>query len=499
MSKELVLELNNIRKVFPGVVALDGVELKLHRGEVLGLIGENGAGKSTLMNVLIGSLKPDNGTMIFKGEPYNPSNPNNALKTGISMVHQEISLVPSMSVIDNIWLGREEMFTKLGIVSFKEKRKKTYELLEKFKISLDIDKNVGSLTIANTQLVEILRAASYNPDVIILDEPTSSLTDNEINKLFDIIKYLTEQGTAVIYITHKLEELFIVCDRITVFRDGKYVTSKNIEDTTKNQLVSLMVGRELTNLFPKEEVEHGEEILKCQKLGIDGVFNDINFSVKAGEILGFMGLVGAKRTELMESIFGLTKLDRGTMYLRGQEITNKSAKEAIKHKFAFVTEDRFKTGGIHSLPIKLNMSLAYLNEITKLGFVNQRQETRDTRRMVDAMQIKISSEQNPLSSLSGGNQQKVIIGKWLLTEPEIFILDEPTRGIDVGSKAEIYKLIGNLVKEGKAVILISSELAELMGLSDNIVVLREGKQMAYIKREDFNQDKLMSYAFGVVE
>lgn len=499
MTSETVLKIEHITKIFPGVVALDDVQLELKRGEVLGLVGENGAGKSTLMNILIGSLKPEKGTMILKGSSYNPSSPNQALKEGISMVHQEITLVPSMTVIDNIWLGREDLVTKFGIIDYKKKKRQTEALFQKLDINLNTEQIVETLTVANAQLVEIVRAASYNPDIIILDEPTSSLTEHEIKKLFAIIKDLTQHGTSVIYISHKLEELFIICDRVTVFRDGKYIDTKKVEETSKDELISMMVGRKITQLFPKSEVEFGEEILRCEQLTVNGVFENISFSIKSGEILGFLGLVGSKRTDVMESIFGLNKLDGGTMYMRGREIKNNSSRDAIKNRFAFVTEDRLRTGGIHEMPIKTNMSLAYLNSITRIGFVNARQESKDTKRMIDAMSIKVSSEYNPLSSLSGGNQQKVIIGKWLLTQPEIFILDEPTRGIDVGSKSEIYKLIGELVKQGKAVILVSSELPELMGLSDNIVVLREGKQVAHVERSQFNQDKLMSYAFGIAE
>lgn len=499
MEQQMVLEAKDITMTFPGVKALDNVKLDLRAGEVLGLIGENGAGKSTLMNILLGTYTPVTGTMHLKGSAYTPRSPHDALRSGISMIHQEISLIHSMSIAENIWLGRETKFTRGGIIDNKARLEATKVLLEEIELDLDPDALVETLPIAAMQLVEVARAISYESDVVIMDEPTSALTDVEVGKLYNIIRKLSAKGKSVIYISHKLEELFDICHRVTVFRDGKYVTTKKTEELDKDQLVSLMVGRDVTNLYPKEDVKIGDVVFECRNLERKGSFKNVSFSVHAGEILGFCGLIGAQRTEIMQAIFGLDKMDAGQMFLNGEEIVNRSPRQAIANHIALVTEDRLRTGGIHMLSVKTNLSLAYLRKLCKFGFVDQKQETEDYDRMASAMNIKVSSPGQALSSLSGGNQQKVIIGKWLLTEPSVLILDEPTRGVDVGAKAEIYKLIGQLAKQGKAIIMISSELPELMGISDRIHVVKEGEIAAYVNREDFDQDRLMSYAFGVNE
>jgi len=492
-----VLEMDGISKYFPGVKALDNVRLKLRKGDVLGLIGENGAGKSTLMKILLGMQPPDTGKMILKGRAFKPKSPADALKQWISMIHQEISLVHTMTVAENVWIGRENEFLGYGLLDKKKRTAATRELFDKYKINIDPDTEVAKLSIANMQLVEVARAISYNSDIIIMDEPTSALTNTEIDMLYRIIGDLRNAGKSIIFISHKLEELFAICSRVTVLRDGQYVATSDINDIDTEALIKQMVGREITDLFPKEDVELGDVVLEVRNLSRNGSFSDINFSVRKGEILGFCGLMGAQRTEIMQAIFGIDKIDSGTIILGGREIKNKTVKDAIGHKFAMVTEDRLRRGVIHKLPVRVNMSLAFLKKVCRFGFVKRKLEAAYCKEMVDKMQIKVSSMEQVISSLSGGNQQKVIIGKWLLTQPDVLILDEPTRGIDVGSKADIYRLIGEMAKMHKAVLVVSSELPEVMGISDRILVIREGRIVAEKQRHEFAQDTLMAHAFGL--
>lgn len=499
MNQEYILEMKEITMQFPGVKALDCVSLQVKKGEVLGLIGENGAGKSTLMKVLLGINHPTAGSIVFNGKPFAPKSPNDALHSGISMIHQEISLIPEMTVAENIWLGREKRFQRYHIIDGKKRAEETKKFLELLDLDIDPDKHVSELPVAQMQLVELARAVSYDADVIIMDEPTSALTDVETQKLFRIVRQVSEKGTAVIFISHKLEELLEICDRITVLRDGQYVDTKATTDLSKNQLINLMVGREITDMYPKEQTQIGKEIFSCKGISRRGSFQDVSFSVHEGEILGFCGLMGAQRTEIVQAIFGLEPPERGEMYLNGEKISNKNPKAAIHRHFALVTEDRLRRGALHTLPIRDNMSLAYLEKVCCAGFVDKKAEARDCKKMVDSMNIKMRNLTQPIGSLSGGNQQKVIIGRWLLTQPQVFILDEPTRGIDVGAKAEIYRLIGKMAKSGKAIMMVSSELPELMGICDRILVVREGRLVADVPRSQFSQDLLMSYAFGVNE
>lgn len=496
-NKEIILEMKNITKIFPGVKALDNVELTLHKGESLALIGENGAGKSTLMKILLGSYKPDGGTMMLKGEEYKPHTPAYALSKGISMIHQELTLVPEMTVSENIWIGREKNFSHFGIMDVKKRAKATKKLLERLNISIDPNQPVAKLSVANMQLVEIARAVSYDSDIIIMDEPTSALTNAEIDKLYDIIKDLLANDKSVIFISHKLEELYTICETITVLRDGQYVSTHDMKKITQEELIRLMVGRKLENLYPKADVPIGKVALEVKQLTRKGYFNNISFDVHKGEILGFCGLMGAGRTEIMQSIFGIDPVDSGEIYLYGKPIDTSSTKKSIENGLAMVTEDRLRRGAIHRLSVRENISLAYLREISKNGFIDFQQEHEDCEQTIKSMEIKVASMEQEIGSLSGGNQQKAIIGKWLLTSPEVLILDEPTRGIDVGSKSEIYKLIGELAGQGKAIIIVSSELPEVMGISDRIMVIRNGEIVAHKKRGEFDQEELMSHAFGV--
>ncbi|MDL2293626.1 sugar ABC transporter ATP-binding protein [Ruminococcaceae bacterium OttesenSCG-928-D13] len=497
MASDYLLEMHDITKIFPGVRALDKVSFKLGHGEAHALIGENGAGKSTLMKVALGSYQPDTGEMRLKGEAFAPKSPADALGRGISMIHQELTLVPEMTVAENIWIGRENNFKRAGLISPARRTKATRQLLDQLGIELDPDTVVSKLSVAHMQLVEIARAVSYDSDVIIMDEPTSALTNREIDKLYEIVNDLIAHGKSVIFISHKLEELFTICSKITVLRDGQFVATEDTANVTQDELIRMMVGRKLENLYPKEEAEIGEVIFEVRNLSRPGYFEDVSFSVKRGEVLGFCGLMGAGRTEIMQSIFGIDRAVSGEILVNGKPVKIKNTKQAIKSKMAMVTEDRLRRGAIHKLSVKTNISLAYLDAITHFEFIDQKQEIEDCQRMVDTMGIKVASINQEIGSLSGGNQQKAIIGKWMLTQPEILILDEPTRGIDVGSKSEIYRLINSLAQSGKAIIVVSSELPEIMGICDRILVVRNGRIAAESPRAEFNQENLMKHAFGV--
>lgn len=494
-NNEIILEMKDIVKVFPGVRALDGAQLTIKKGQVHALIGENGAGKSTLMKVLLGIYQEDEGEVIFHGKPAHFKSPHAALSAGISMIHQEISLIPSTDVSENVWIGREKNFTTMGILSKSKRVAATQALLDELNIQINPKTIVRSLNVANMQLVEIARAVSYDADIIIMDEPTSSLTDSEVELLYKIIRGLSAKGTAVIFISHKLEEIFEICDHVTVMRDGKYISDHPTSEVTKDKLVTLIAGREISQLFPKEEAEIKDPVLEVRNLCSDR-FHNVSFKVHEGEILGFSGLVGAGRTEIMRAVFGIDKCDSGQIFLNGKEIKINSPKDAIAHGLGMVTEDRRADGIISPLPVSTNISLAYLPKIAKAGFVEAAQETQDAQEMVKKLDVRTSSLKKAIGALSGGNQQKAIIARWLLTNPKVMILDEPTRGIDVGSKSEIHRLISQLAKQGMAVIMISSEMPEILGMSDRIIVVRDGELVASVDRKDATQELLLQYAFG---
>ena len=496
-KKEPILCVKNVSKSFPGVQALKGVNLRVYPGEVHALLGENGAGKSTLMKIVLGMYQPSSGEMECKGRKYAPKSPAEALANGISMIHQEISLVPTTTVSENIWIGRESRFGNKVFINKKKQNEATDEILKRLGLHIKPSAVVSGLSIAEMQLVEIARAVSYDSDIIIMDEPTSALTDDEVDKLYDIIDSLKKQGKAVIYISHKFDEIFHICDRATVFRDGEYIDENMIAEVTEEMLVSKMVGRKMDDMFPKLEIEIGEPVLEVEHLQRKSIVNDVSFTVRKGEILGFAGLLGAGRTEIMETLFGVTPKDSGTVRLHGKEVHIANAKQAIRHKMAMITEDRRHTGLILMQSVRMNESLAYLRQITKCGFFNRKAEIKDTDDYARKLSIKVPSMNTEIALLSGGNQQKAIIAKWLLTEPDVLIMDEPTRGIDVGAKAEIYKLIGELAKQGKAIILVYSELPEVCGISDRIMVVRQGMIAGEFNREEFNSDAIMKCAFGV--
>lgn len=489
-----ILQVQNLSKSFLGVKALDNIQFDIQKGEVHALMGENGAGKSTFMKILMGLLKPDSGEIIFEGEILKSSNVHENLLKGISMIHQEILVVPELTVAQNIFLGREISYRSW--LNDKVINQKAQELLDLIGVKINAQTKIKNLRIAEMQMVEIAKAISNNAKVIIMDEPTSALTNNEVAMLFKIIKDLKDKGVAIIYISHKMDEIYEIADRITVLRDGNYIETKKTNEFDKNALIALMVGREINDLFPEKEISKGEKkaILSIKNFSSKGKFENINFEVHAGEVLGIAGLMGAGRTEIVRAIFGLDKYDNGEITLKGNKISIKSPKEAIENGIGYVSEDRKALGFIPAMSINENISLSSLANISKAWFVNSTDEQEATTQLSNDLKIKSTSMNQKVMTLSGGNQQKVVIAKVLLTSPSLVILDEPTRGIDIGAKFEIYKLINQLTDKGIAVIMISSELPEILGMSDRIMVLSKGKQTALLSRQEATQEKIMQYA-----
>lgn len=491
-NSQNILQVQNLSKSFLGVKALDNIQFGLQKGEVHALMGENGAGKSTFMKILMGLLKPDSGEIIFEGEVLKSNNVHENLQKGISMIHQEILVVPELTVAQNIFLGRETNYRSW--LNDKAINQKAQEILDAIGIKINAQTKIKNLSIAEMQMVEIAKAISNNAKVIIMDEPTSALTDNEVAMLFKIIKDLKAKGVAIIYISHKMDEIYEITDRITVLRDGQYIATKNTNELDKNALIALMVGRQINDLFLENNSIKGESILSVQNLNKKGKFKDINFEVHAGEVLGIAGLMGAGRTEIARAIFGLDKYDSGEIIIKGNKVEIKSPEDAIKNGIGYVSEDRKALGFIPALSIKENISLSSLGNFAKTWFVNASNEHEAATRLSTDLKIKSTSINQKVMTLSGGNQQKVVIGKVLLTAPSLVILDEPTRGIDIGAKFEIYKLINQLTDKGIAVIMISSELPEILGMSDRIMVLSKGKQTALLSKQEATQEKIMQYA-----
>ncbi len=491
---EYLLSAEGIRKEFPGVVALDDVEFKLKRGTVHALMGENGAGKSTLMKILAGIYTPDKGDVKLKGAEIRLKSPLDALENGIAMIHQELNLMPFMTVAENIWIRREPK-NRFGFVDHGEMKRITARLFDRLKIKIDPEIEVRHLSVANRQMVEIAKAVSYESDVLIMDEPTSALTEREVAHLFEIIRDLREQGIGIVYITHKMNELFEIADEFSVFRDGKFIGTHASSDVTRDDIIRMMVGREITQMFPKEEVPIGDVVLSVKNLALDGVFRDVSFDVRAGEILGIAGLVGSGRSNVAETLFGVTPASSGTISIDGKTLSIDSPNKAIRNRMAFLTEDRKDTGCLLILDILENMQIAVLQDrFVKGGFVTERQVTAACEEMSRKLRVKTPNLQERIENLSGGNQQKVLIGRWLLTNPRILILDEPTRGIDVGAKAEIHRLVTELARDGVAVIMISSEMPEVLGMSDRIMVMHEGRVTGFLDRAEATQIKVMELA-----
>jgi inositol transport system ATP-binding protein len=440
---------------------------------------------------------PDEGSITFQGNPVTIANTDSALKMGISMIHQELSPVPYMTVAENIWLGREPL-NKFGLIDKKALVAKTKKLLEGLEININPTSLMRTLSIANTQVVEIAKAISYDSSLIVMDEPTSAITTREVEHLFRMIRNLREKGVSIIYITHKMDEVFQISDDITVFRDGRHIATVPSAQTSKNDLIAMMVGRELTNIFPKLDAPIGDVILSVRNLSRAGKVDDVSFDLRQGEILGLAGLMGAGRTEVIEGVFGIAKIDSGKIFIKGKQARIKSPADAIKHGMALLTEDRKLTGIMGVLSVRDNMLVASLNNYSNKGFLNNRliYETCNNER--NRLDIKTPTMDQLIKLLSGGNQQKVLVSRWLLTSPDILILDEPTRGIDVGAKAEIHRLMSMLAQEGKAIIMISSELPEILGMSDRVLVMHEGKLVGEFDRADLTQEKIMHAATGNV-
>ena len=497
-NDEYVFECSGISKAFGGTQALRDVQLHVKRGEVLALLGENGAGKSTLMKAIIGLHQPDSGTMTFEGKPYSAKSPVDAMNAGISMIHQELNPEPHLTIAESIFLKRESMN---GIfLNKKAQNERAQKILDDFNFPYPATTVMKKLTIAQMQMVEIIKAVSSNARMIIMDEPTSSLDSEETNHLFQVIRDLKAQNVAIIYISHRMEEIFEICDSVAVFRDGTYVGARSMENVTRPELISMMVGREVSNVFPKITVPIGETVFKVEGLCGKG-FSDISFEVHAGEILGFSGLVGSGRSETMRAIFGLDRLESGKIYLEGKEIRIRSPREAINQGIAMVNEDRKDYGLCLFRSIRENISLPNLPSRQKGLLLNQRREKQECNEYSKLLTVKTPSIENNAFSLSGGNQQKVVIAKWIMANPKVLILDEPTRGVDVGAKSEIHALMGKFAQEGMAIIMISSELPEVMGMSDRILIYHEGKLNGEVTREEIdsgavNQESILAKEFG---
>lgn len=497
MSENVLLEMKNITVTFPGVKALSNAQLSVEKGEVHALMGENGAGKSTLMKVLMGLNDADSGTIIFNDKALKANTPKEALDAGISMIHQELSPVYEMTVADNIFLGRESV--KNGaFINVKDENKKTFDLLREYELEKSIrpEMLMKELSVAHLQMIEIIKAVSYDSKLIIMDEPTSALSGEEVKVLFKTVRLLKEKGVSIIYITHRMEEVFEICDRVTVLRDGKYIGSDKMKNITIDQLITMMVGREISDVFPKYKVEQGEIALEVKNLTRHGLFENISFSVKKGEILGVAGLVGAGRSEIMKAIFGFDPHDSGEIYLEGSKLNIKCPLDAINSGIALVSEDRKDLGLVLCRPIRENISLPNLKKTIKNSLINKKLETEMEITIAKQLNIKMSSLEQLTNNLSGGNQQKVVLAKWLVKEPKVLILDEPTRGIDVGAKSEIHRMICDLASTGMAIIMISSEMPEIMGMSDRVIVISAGKLSGEFAIKDTNQEEILKFALG---
>ena len=489
-ENKIALKVNKISKAFPGVKALDQVDFSVNAGEVHAFVGENGAGKSTLMKILAGIYTPDEGEIVYQGKTVSFHNPYQAIEEGIILIHQELSLVQELTVAENIFLGQLPL-KKFGRVDWDELFGKTERILSQLKCDFKPFDLVGSLSIAYQQMVEIARALSREAKLIIFDEPTASLTDSEVKVLFENIIELKKKGTAIVYITHKMDEIFKITDRISVLRDGQKTGTLNTKETNRNEVINLMIGRDLNEFFETTSHEIGEEVLRIEKLNRDQFVKDVSFDIKAGEVLGLYGLVGAGRSETAESIFGIIQADSGKIFLEGKEVKVPNPKKAVKLGIGLVPEDRKNQGLILGMACDDNMTLPRLGIMQKFGFINNSKQNSIFSEYADKLSISTPGPNQAVGKLSGGNQQKIVIGKWISLNPKLLILDEPTRGIDVGSKAEIHKLIGQMAGEGIAVLVISSEMPEIMGVSDRIITMREGQVTGEFTREEVSEEKLL--------
>ncbi|HBB9769101.1 TPA: sugar ABC transporter ATP-binding protein [Escherichia coli] len=493
---ETFLQMKHITKRFPGVLALNDVQFSLRRGEVHALLGENGAGKSTLMKILSGVYQPDEGEIIFEDKPVSFSDPLSAQNVGITIIHQEFNLFPELTVEENIFIGREFCKKNRWRLDEKQQRQATIEILQKLNLAIKPDTLVADLTVAQQQMVEIAKAISVNARILIMDEPTAALTETEIESLFRVTRLLKEQGTGIVYISHRLEELALIADRATVMRDGQYISTVDYECVKISDLIAMMVGRDLGNIYPRREaLQQRIPVLEVNGLTRKGVLNNINFTLYRGEILGFAGLMGAGRTELARAIFGADSIDSGTLKLNGKETVIKDISDAIQQGISYLTEDRKKEGLALNLSVERNIMLGNYPEYSdRFGNVDSRRCQQTSEEQVKALRIKTPNLEQAALNLSGGNQQKIIIARWVCKDTDILIFDEPTRGIDVGAKLEIYELMNRLVAKGKSIIMISSELPEVLGMCDRILVMRSGRITGELSAKEATQEKIMQYA-----
>lgn len=492
MMEQKILELRHITKLYPGVVALDDVSLGFSRGEVHAIVGENGAGKSTFIKVITGAIAPTQGTLIFEGKQIEDNTPQKSMTLGITAIYQELNLLKHLSVAENIYYNRYRK--KRGLIDFRGMEEDAAKVLDRLGVKIDPKMLVKDLSVGYQQLVEIAKSLSQDVKVMIMDEPSAALTNSELQYLFEIVKTLKQEGMAILYISHRMEEIFQLCDKVSVFRDGHYIKTMDVKDTTQEELIRLMVNRELNDTFPEFIPDRGEKVLEVQNVCTE-LLKDVSFEAYRGERLGFAGLVGAGRTETARAVYGADKMQKGEIRIKGRPVNIQSPEDAIKHGIALIPEDRKQQGLFLNMSVKDNISFVYAPRITNvLGLINRNKEEEACRQQIEKLTVKTPTMRQLVKNLSGGNQQKVILGKWLLMNCDIIIFDEPTRGIDVGAKQEIYELINELARQGKAVILISSELPELMGMSDRVIVMAEGRISGELKKEQIHQEKILELA-----
>lgn len=491
-----VLQMRRICKTYPGVRALDNVDLEVRAGEVHAIVGENGAGKSTLMKILAGAQPKDSGEILINGQPVQIDSPHKAMDLGISIIYQEFNLVPYLNAAENIFLGREPRAKVPGFVDFRTMYREAQEVIDRLGVPINVRTPVNRLSVAQQQMVEIAKATSRQSSIIVMDEPSATLTEHELERLFTLIRQLKSEGTAIVYISHRLEEVFQIADRVTVLRDGKHIATRPTSELTREEIIRLMVGRELTQMIPKVPAPIGDVVLEVRGLSRKDKLHNISFSLRKGEILGIAGLVGAGRTELARAIFGADPIDSGEIILEGKPIRIRSPQEAIQHGIGLVTEDRKAQGLILGMVVRENVTLANLGALSRLNFINLARERQVAQKHVQDLSIKTPTIEQTVQNLSGGNQQKVVLAKWLFTQSKVLIFDEPTRGIDVGAKTEIYQLMNDLAAQGVAMLMISSELPEVLGMSDRILVMHDGRVVGELQAGEATQEKIMHLATG---
>lgn len=497
MEKELVLSVHNIKKRYGGIQALNDVSIDFEKGETHALMGENGAGKSTLIKIISGAEVPDSGELIFSGKSYAKMTPQLSRSVGVATIYQEFNLFPTLTVAENIYMGDELQSEQKS--RFYDKKKyidKAKKVLDSMKVKISPTEIIENMTTAQMQLVEIAKAIAKEAKILIMDEPTAPLSINETEDLFELIDRLKEQGVTIIYISHRLEDIYRIADRLTIMRDGKYILTSATEDITREELISQMANRKVEEIDFQSTWEKGDVVLEAKNIGGNGL-KDVSFHLRAGEILGFGGLLGSGRTELARLLFGAEKIESGELILNGEKITVDSPKHAVEQGIAYVPEDRKKHGAILSLPIDWNITMPILKRISNSFFVQKDKEKEIVEKQREAFRIKLGSIKDNVSSLSGGNQQKVVLAKWIVSNPKVLILDEPTRGVDVGAKQEIYNLIAEFAKQGMAIVLISSDMVELLDISDRIIVLSEKRVVGHLEKEEFSQDRVLAMASGI--